>query len=173
MRNLSLEVEDLDTNLDNNIFQVTASSTLDGVRNEGMVVINNATTLSLMGDLTNNGIVDIASTGSNTVLSISDIGDEIVELKGTGRLVLNHATMDRVGGSTNHKLIQGAAHTIEGTGSVGLAAIMFENRGKVSASVAGEKITMDTRLEFTDSLPLPAPDANFFVRFGSDPDASP
>jgi hypothetical protein len=94
---------------------------------------NNNTTLS--GTITNNGTIALNSGGNYTDLILS--GN--VTLAGTGAISMSDYAYNRIYGATgSDQLTNGAGHTIEGSGQVGLgaggSAFAFTNNGTVLAN---------------------------------------
>jgi hypothetical protein len=90
---------------------------------------NNTTTLT--GTITNNGTIALNSAGDNTNVVLS--GN--VVLGGTGQLVMSDYAQNRIYGATGtEQLTNGANHTIEGSGQLGVGQLSFVNNGLVLAN---------------------------------------
>ena len=146
LSNLTLDVDNTDSILDNNSVSVSTNSTFSNIVNQAAVTVQNARTLTLSpGDLTNNGTITLDSTGSNTAISLSDPADLLVSIGGTGRILMDSST-ERITGTTNHVFQHEAGHTIEGSGNIGTAALHLDNRGTISANLPGQSLILDDRL---------------------------
>lgn len=106
------------------------------------VSVNNAIRLGLFGDLTNDGVLSVNSTSSNTYLmptgTITLNGTGAVELADTGSNIevwfydVNNAN------AANDHIINSATHTIRGVGNVGFGATtQITNHGLVDANGVG------------------------------------
>ncbi|MDA1005398.1 MAG: hypothetical protein O3A87_02810 [Verrucomicrobia bacterium] len=143
---LTLDVDNLDLNLDNNAVTVATTSTFSNVVNHAAITADNNRTLNISpGDLTNHGTITLDSTGNATNLSFSDPSDVSVTLGGTGRVLLDHV-LDRITGTVNHVLVHETSHTIEGGGNIGLATINLDNRGTITANLPATPLIIDDRL---------------------------
>jgi hypothetical protein len=92
----------------------------------------NATSLRLDGDATNNGLINLQSSGAVTQVLV--FAPEVT-LDGTGVLRLNGSSLERISGQNfGNRLINGADHTIFGGGSIGLNTIAIDNAGTIEAS---------------------------------------
>jgi PEP-CTERM motif len=114
---------------------ISDGSTLIGVTiSSGSTVSttnNNTTTLS--GTITNNGTIALNSGGNYTDLILS--GN--VTLAGTGAISMSDYASNRIYGGGSDQLINGAGHTIEGSGQLGIGggnAFGFINNGTVLAN---------------------------------------
>ncbi|MEZ5301949.1 MAG: cadherin repeat domain-containing protein [Verrucomicrobiales bacterium] len=135
--------DDQDADLSNNTATVTAGSpTFNGVTNGVRVVVGNGRTLGT-GDLTNNAVIELDSEGGFTSLSVNE-ADTTIDIGGTGRILMDNA-VERIFGSTDHTLINGANHTIEGGGLFGSNFIKVENFGTVLGNVPGIPLYIDPR----------------------------
>jgi hypothetical protein len=116
--------------------QNSGSATLDGVTisNGSTVTLLNGTSTTLLGTIINNGTIAQNSTGSDTDLHIS--GN--VTLDGTGVLALSNNFANRIYATGSDSLTNGADHTIEGAGQIGINsgsyAFTLTNNGTILAN---------------------------------------
>ncbi len=84
------------------------------------------------GSIANAGLIEMASAGSNTDLVV---GSPSVTLTGDGVLLLGDLATNRVTATgVDWDLVNGATHTIRGSGQVGLEIINLINHGLVDAN---------------------------------------
>ena len=112
------------------------ASTLKNLTNNGTVRLANALTGYLEGTITNNGDIQVNSTGSLTYLRLIDA----VALAGSGTLTLgpnaNSLMLTNTGGVQD--LTNSASHTIQGSGQIGAGTLLrLTNEGTVTANVNG------------------------------------
>ena len=103
------------------------------------LLFNNNTTLTIGGNVNNNGLIQLNSLGNTTAFNFSGAGDHI--LSGSGILRLGSASANRVGGSGT--LVNSASHTIEGGGNIGGNQIGINNQGLIRANVSGVTMSID------------------------------
>ncbi|MGB1128874.1 MAG: hypothetical protein ACPG4K_02390, partial [Haloferula sp.] len=90
LEDLTLDVSDLDQDLSNNRINLLNSSTFKDVVNEGHIHVFNAQSITHnLNSFTNNGLIHLDSTGSDTTMSFSGAGDQVFELMGTGGILLD------------------------------------------------------------------------------------
>ncbi len=109
------------------------NSTLSGltISAGSTVATPNNTTTTLAGTITNNGTITLNSVGNGTSLLLS--GN--VTLNGTGTLALSNNVSNQVYGSTgSEQLTNGAGHTIEGSGQIGVGQMSLINNGTILAN---------------------------------------
>jgi hypothetical protein len=86
---------------------------------------------TLVGTITNNGTMELASTGPAADFFVS--GD--VTLIGTGTMTLSNNNLgNRIRGGAGSRLINDIGHTIQGAGQVGLGGIGLTNQGLMLAT---------------------------------------
>ena len=107
---------------------------------EGAIQSNDNTDFGISGTITNNGVVTIASNGSNTDLELQAGG---ATLAGTGKVVLSATAGNNAGINGSDTLINEASHTIEGQGTFGENVIGIDNRGLIDGNVAGAQLVID------------------------------
>lgn len=114
------------------------AATVTNLTNNGTVVVAGAgqPTLSTAGTITNNGRINVTSTGGISDLYLTAdttlAGMGTVTLTGPGSS--NNA---RIFGNTGTRLTVGAGQTIQGTGELGLGYIAVTNGGLIQANNAG------------------------------------
>ena len=92
---------------------------------------------TLIGTITNNGAMALASTGLSADLVIS--GD--VTLTGSGALLMGNHINNRIRGGAASRLINAAGHRIQGSGQIGVDQIAITNAGLIEANqVDGDAI---------------------------------
>jgi hypothetical protein len=121
----------------NNAGAVTLSGVT--VSTGSTLALNDNTSTTLVGTITNNGTIGLNSTGDNTNLYLSGP----VTLAGTGTLAMTNESANRIYGVTGDAaLTNGAGHTIEGAGQIGINigsyAFAFTNNGTVLANQSAE-----------------------------------
>lgn len=113
--------------------------TFSNVTNAGALALANAASVSLSGTLTNNGAINVNSTGLSTDLRLA--GD--VTLNGTGALTFNGGITSRLYANTaGFRLTVGAGQTIAGSGNLGASSTNFTNGGRVLANQSGATMTI-------------------------------
>ena len=113
---------------------VQESATLSGVTvssGSHFVGATNSQT-TLLGTITNNGTMTLASTGLAADFVLS--GD--VTLTGSGLVSLGDNAANRILGGAGSRLINDATHTIAGSGQVGAQQIAITNAGLIVANQA-------------------------------------
>lgn len=108
------------------------SSTLNGVTvstgSQFVGALNSQTTL--IGTITNNGTMSLASNGLAADFVVS--GD--VTLAGSGVVSMGDNLGNRIRGGAGSTLTNAAGHTIQGAGQIGLGAIGLTNQGLIVAN---------------------------------------
>jgi hypothetical protein len=97
--------------------------------------VANAGTLLLVGGSTyvNNGTITLNSTG--TVTDVGLTGGGTVTLGGTGKLTMGTHANNRIANvSGGTALVNGATHTIEGSGNIGVGVTPITNNGTIRAN---------------------------------------
>ncbi|NMC74692.1 MAG: choice-of-anchor D domain-containing protein, partial [Geobacteraceae bacterium] len=130
------------------------SATLSNLAINGQVAVQNGQTGYLEGTITNTGTLRLNSAGGATDLRIN--GD--VTLAGPGSLTMSNNPNNRIlNGSTAGTLTNGAGHTSQGAGQLGLNLIGFNNQGLILADQSAS-LTINPRddLGLTNSGTLQA-----------------
>ena len=125
-------------------FTFTNSSTLDGTTNGA---INNAATSQIAENQTIYALGTINNTGAMTVGANADLrlqGTNNLTLTGTGSLTLNASNTRLFGDNGNDVLTNGAGHTINGQGQLGIGSLQVTNAGTIAASVSGASLLLNT-----------------------------
>ncbi len=109
----------------------TFANTLSGVTNTGSLNIINNSGIVLGDTLTNNGSVNLISSGNVTDIALS--GSQ--SILGSGPIVMSNTRANRIYGS-GATLTLGGAQTITGAGTIGAGAANFSlaNQGTIVAS---------------------------------------
>ncbi len=117
-----------------------SGSTLSGtVTNEAGAAINvvNESALQLQagGTYTNNGTINLASSGTPTQLELSSGSGNTVNLQGSGSLTLsNNADNDILETTSGLTLQNGPQHAIQGAGTIGDSGFSLVNQGGIVAN---------------------------------------
>ena len=110
-----------------------ADGTLDGstpaapIANAGNVVVDDSTTLTLLGTVNNTGTITLASTGDPTELLIGLGG---AALEGGGKIVLTANEEDEITGAASPDTLTNVNNTISGAGDLGGGQMTLVNDAK-------------------------------------------
>ena len=119
------------------------SSTLQNLTNAGNFSVDNTTTTTVLGTITNNGTFVINSQGNFTDLRLASD----VTFNGTGQLVLQNAARLGSSGGGAFRLTNAASHTISGetsnSGSLGANELAITNAYAIYANVNGLALNVD------------------------------
>ncbi|CAN5597171.1 hypothetical protein BH09PLA1_BH09PLA1_28140 [soil metagenome] len=129
------------------------AATLDGVTSTADVNVGIASTLNLVGTITNNSRI---RTNSAVGVATFNTGAATVTLNGTGSLVLSQvagALGDLVGTGS---LVNGSSHTIAGAGTIGNNTLAIDNNGTISANLSGQLLVVDPNSSARNSGTLEA-----------------
>ena len=99
------------------------TSTLSGLTNLGNIVEPNNVSLDLMGTITNNGSINVNSSGNNTFLYMNSN----VTLNGNGTVVLSNNNNNYVRGVAGTEVLTNNGNTIEGAGQFGSGILGIVN----------------------------------------------
>jgi hypothetical protein len=128
----------------NGQFLSSGNTNLGNIINLGNLSIGNASTSTLSGPVTNNGNIQVTSTGSPTNVSVQ--GTQT--LSGTGSLTL-------AGGNSNitgtGSLTNGAGHTITGGGNIGSNTLAITNAGTIT-NTPGSSMTVGGNVQNTGTI---------------------
>jgi hypothetical protein len=117
------------------------SSTINGITNAGTWIVQNGASENLIGTITNNGTINVNSTGGLTLLFLQN-GN--VTLAGKGRVVLNNNPNSAIDG--NGGLVLTNQSTIQGGGTIG-PHFTFSNNGTLNVTAAK---TLNINAPFTN-----------------------
>ena len=127
------------------VIQLQMGTALDSVTNNGLITVANGQYALLAGTFTNNGILQLSSSGSLADLRISGP----VTLAGAGTLTLGGLNSNRLfgveGTPTTNVLINSATHTIQGGGQLGINFMGLDNQGLITANQNGTTLVIDLR----------------------------
>jgi hypothetical protein len=121
------------TNSGSGVIRNAFNSTLSGVTITGGSAVDNPNgqTLHLSGMITNNGTINNSSTGSSTDIRAADG----TILAGSGVLAMSDNGNNRIlGESSADRLVNGATHTIRGSGQIGADFMALTNQGVIEAN---------------------------------------
>ncbi|MBS0643701.1 MAG: hypothetical protein JSS43_27890 [Proteobacteria bacterium] len=107
-----------------------ASSVLDGITsgvltNQGVVQVQNATSLKLVGTINNTGTIALASVGANANLIVSG---QTAVLQGGGQVVLSDVANNRIYGSSGYYDLINVNNVISGAGQLGVGGLTLINQ---------------------------------------------
>jgi len=111
---------------------------LTSLTNNGTYQVQNNAETILAGTITNNGQIQINSSGNNTVLGINGA----VTLAGTGSVVLGSGGPNFIVGTGTTPILT-SDNTIEGTGNIGNGSMGFTNNGTVNSNVSGGTLAIN------------------------------
>jgi hypothetical protein len=128
-------------------FVEDSSGTLDGtahtVTTSGTTVVDNNTTLTLLGTLTNKGTLTLASTGNATVLSIGPSGTAgTVTLTGSGRVNLSDNNQNYIVGAIAGDTLFNLNNTISGAGTFA-SPLSLINNGTINANAVSNALVLN------------------------------
>ncbi|MBI1370019.1 MAG: choice-of-anchor D domain-containing protein [Planctomycetes bacterium] len=121
------------------------------IGSDDQLTFNNAQSLTIAGDVTNNGTILLNSVGNATELILGGASPDLT-LSGSGKLVLGANANNRIRGTGT--LTNGAMHTITGGGAIGSNAIDIVNNGVIEANAA--TMTIDPATILTNNATLRA-----------------
>ncbi|QNN22838.1 choice-of-anchor D domain-containing protein [Planctomycetales bacterium ZRK34] len=101
---------------------------------------SNGADLFVQGDVFNDGLISLNSTGSFTDLSVN--GDGSLTLNGSGTVMMIGNANNRITGTGT--LINTATHTIAGTGQIGTNGLAINNAGLIDANINGAALFIDS-----------------------------
>jgi hypothetical protein len=114
---------------------VSGGGTLDGsahtLTNEGLVYVADGETLTLLGNIANQGTISLNNADYNTDLIVGSAG---VTLSGSGTILLGAGGGNRIYGSTATNVLNNVGNTIEGSGQVGVGALTLVNSALIEAT---------------------------------------
>lgn len=121
--------------------------TLDGSRTinhltigaDDSLLFQNNITLTVAGNVTNDGLIQLNSVGNSTLLSFSGVG--VQTLGGSGIFRLGGNSANGIGGTGT--VANSATHTIEGAGNIGRNTLGIVNNGLIRANISGTTMTID------------------------------
>ena len=120
------------------------TGTLDGtaqtVTNDGLINVNDNSTLSLLGTLTNVGTVALNGGNYSTNLVVSSAA---VTLTGSGTVLLGDNPNNHITGATAGDALVNLNNTIEGAGSLGQGTLTITNHGTIDAT-GNNALTVNT-----------------------------
>lgn len=102
--------------------------------------LNNNTSATLAGTITNRGSVQMNSVGNAADLIAASGG---LTLTGGGTLVLSNNGNNRIYGATGATTLVNLDNTIRGAGQIGVNQLRLDNRGLIEAHLAGATLTLD------------------------------
>jgi hypothetical protein len=95
--------------------------------NAGTFLISNNTTLFIAGNIVNNSVIEVGSTGNNTSL---DVTYPETTLSGAGTVLLSNSGNNYVFASSNGYTLTNETNLIEGAGNLGDGQLVFVNQAK-------------------------------------------
>ncbi len=121
---------------------VSGTSTLTNVTNEGNLFINTNTTISLAGSMLNNeGTVVVNTTGNNSFTTTLNASTSVL-IDGPGDILLNGSfSAGQLTNSVGAVVTNGSSHTIHGRGQITTPLV---NNGLVDADFAGLTLALNS-----------------------------
>ena len=104
-------------------FVMSGTGTLEDLKIEGQMDVQNAGNLALIGTIENEGDIAIGGTNAATDLQI----DEAVSLSGGGTVTLSHVSLSRITDDNGGGVLTNVDNTIQGRGNVGSDLVQIEN----------------------------------------------
>ena len=133
----------------------STTNTLDGstdgaIKNAGSLVLQDDTTLNILGTIDNTGTISLETAGNFTDLQVSGTS---AALTGGGTVVLGGTgSNDRILGASGNDLLVNVDNTIEGFGQLGSGQLIFSNDSVVDASDGTTALTLNTNTTNTGLL---------------------
>jgi len=110
------------------------------VANKGLLEVVNASSLELIGTLSNKATVSLlGSTGFSDLV----VGATGATLQGGGKVVLNNSTEDRIYGVASNATLTNVDNEITGSGLIGDGKLTLSNQGSIVGDSTGV-LTVDT-----------------------------
>ena len=139
-------------------FFENSSGTLDGtahtVTTSGTTVVDNNTTLTLLGTLTNKGTLTLASTGNATALSIGPSGTAgTVTLTGSGLVNLGDNNQNYIFGTIAGDTLVNLNNTISGAGTFA-SPLTLINDGTINANAVNNALVLNNGSVVTNNSVL-------------------
>ena len=101
------------------------------------IEVANSNSLTLLGNVTNNGLIAFLSTGSHTDLKV----EATVTISGTGNITLTDSRDNRFDGNATSVLTIGSGQIVSGAGLIGRNNLALVNQGIIHSSLtAGMEI---------------------------------
>jgi hypothetical protein len=112
----------------------SAGVSLSNLTNAGTFNLLNNSITTISGTITNNGTINMQSTGNNTFLSVTSSGSESATLTGTGTLILGTSGPNYIdgGGSSSLTIDQ----LIQGVGNIGNGHLTLVNNSTIDANIS-------------------------------------
>jgi fibronectin-binding autotransporter adhesin len=138
------------------------SATLENLTNSGTYQVDNNGVTNLIGTITNNGNINLASIGNNTELVIN--GN--VSLSGTGTVTLSNNPQNLILGSAGTNVLTvGSGQAISGAGELGDNQMTLVNNGVIDATLS-TPLFIDTSNGTTNNKTLEATGGGTLILFG-------
>ena len=139
-------------NVDPVLYNLSGDTFLNSLTINSASIVHNTgadRSLTLLGDLVNEGQFEITRIDQSNALLFEDEDDFSAEINGSGIVRLRQGAEISGGGSEPLMLIHGAGHTIEGDGFVGRDSLeSMRNEGLILANVSNRRL----RLSLANSL---------------------
>ena len=141
-------------------FIENANATLDGtthsVTNTGTVVVDNNTTLNVLGTIANSGTILISSANNGTELSIGPSATAgTVTLTGSGHVVLSDNASNYIAGAIAGDTLINLNNTISGAGTF-TSPLTLTNDATIDANAATNALVINTGAVVTNNSLLEA-----------------
>ena len=136
--------------------------TLESLTNSGNYQLDNNSTTNLIGTITNNGNINMASAGNGTYL----VANGNVSLSGTGTLTMSNNGNNFIEGTTGATVLTvGSGQTISGAGDIGDNSMTLVNNGVIDANQP-TILYVDTSNGTTNNKTLEATNGGTLVLYG-------
>ncbi len=123
---------------------IDRGSVLQNLTNEGAVIVNNNTALTITGSIKNitTGAISLASVGNDTDLQIGGLS---ASLSGGGAVILSDNANNRIYGLTATAVLNNVDNVISGAGQLGAGQMTLNNEVKgVINATGGNALYLDT-----------------------------
>ncbi len=138
------------------------TATLENLTNAGNYQVDNNATTDLVGTITNNGNINLASVGNGTHLVLQ--GN--VTLNGTGTLTMSNNGQNGIeGAAAGDILTVGSGQTISGSGDIGENSMALVNNGVIDANQS-TALYIDTSNGTTNNATLEATAGGTLLLYG-------
>jgi hypothetical protein len=128
------------------------NSVLNGVTNTGTFAVVNDSTTTIEGTITNSGIIELTSAGSNPRMVL---GGSSVTLTGGGVVSLNNSAGNYIYGAAATDVLTNVNNTIQGSGNIGMGSMGLVNQGVINATQS-QALTIQTSNGTTNTGTLEA-----------------
>ncbi len=168
--NVSITAVDSDADDRNNIFRAINNGTVfSGVTlADGILTTTNNLPVTIAGELTNDGLIELTGTISSSRLFVDHPTDESITLGGSGTVRFTGGAQN-ITGPLGQMLVIGPDQTLEGfqtdvNASIGEGALNIVNQGTIQAGSTGQFLSIEARDTFVNEGTVAAVDGGI-LRF--------